>query len=146
MIWILYVVIVVLCIVTIVVVNRRKRGSTQTTHYDAPVRLDLHDFFDKVTEVCVVAFTSSSCESCDNVWSKVAVVQSDKVSVANIEYEDDRGKILHAKYDIEAVPTIVVCDTAGTTKKAYLGSVTATDLWAGVAAVRGADIQECASH
>lgn len=78
------------------------------------------------------------------------VMKSEHVDIVHVEYEDAMGKKLQTKYDIQAVPTIVVCDEAGVTKKAFLGAVTATDLWAGVANARGhnaelSDNTEC-SH
>ncbi len=144
--WMAYV--LVIAVVGIVLLWSRSRSAeeTQPSHYDAPLRVSREDFPDNTAETLVVVFTSRVCDSCHAVWNKAAVVASDAVDVVHVEYEDEVGKKLHAKYDIQAVPTVIICDSSGTTHKAYLGSVTATDLWAGVASVRGSVIGECANH
>jgi thioredoxin-related protein len=66
--------------------------------------------------------------------AKAQVVSSKNVSVVEIEYSNK--KELHIKYNIEAVPTVVVSDARGIVHKSFLGPVSATDLWAGIASVR----------
>ena len=43
---------------------------------------------------------------------------------------------LHQRYEIDAVPTAVIADENGVVRKGFIGPVTATDLWAGLAEVR----------
>ena len=43
---------------------------------------------------------------------------------------------LHQRYEIDAVPTAVIADENGAVKRGFIGPVTATDLWAGLAEVR----------
>ena len=43
---------------------------------------------------------------------------------------------LHQRYEIDAVPTTVIADENGVVKRGFIGPVTATDLWAGLAEVR----------
>jgi hypothetical protein len=58
---------------------------------------------------------------------------------------------LHLKYNIEAVPTVVVSDSQGVVHKSFLGPVSATDLWAGIASARDPQLQNavegsCQNH
>jgi hypothetical protein len=146
MIWVVYLLVVAACLGLILYSRSKKPSPTSTTHYDAPSHIERGDFPDATTEVFAVAFTSASCESCHDIVTKLKAAQTSQVDISIVEYEDDHGKTLHKKYDIEAVPTVVICDSNGTTQKAFLGAVTATDLWAGLAQVRGSDIQTCANH
>ena len=57
-----------------------------------------------------------------------------EVAVVIVEHPTHRD--LHAKYAIEAVPIVVLADSAGVVHKSFVGPVTATDLWAGVAEAR----------
>ncbi|MBA3604967.1 MAG: hypothetical protein H0W46_03145, partial [Acidimicrobiia bacterium] len=43
---------------------------------------------------------------------------------------------LHARYRIDSVPLLVIADASGVVRRSFLGPVSATDLWAAVAAVR----------
>jgi len=51
-----------------------------------------------------------------------------------VEFPD--RKDLHDRYGIDAVPTVVVVDADGVVRGSFIGPVTATDLWAGVAEIR----------
>jgi hypothetical protein len=54
--------------------------------------------------------------------------------VSDVEWQT--GKDLHARYAIDAVPVLVIADRDGVVRRSFAGPVTATDLWAAVAAVR----------
>jgi hypothetical protein len=43
---------------------------------------------------------------------------------------------VHRRYEISGIPTTVVADADGVVRAAFVGSVTATDLWAAVAEAR----------
>ena len=139
-------IVLLVCVLIVYSTNRKKVAPTQADEYGYPSMINRKDFEDVNKEIIVISFTSSVCDSCKGVWSKVQVLNSDSVAVQNVEYENESGKKLHQKYSIDAVPTTIVCNKDGITLKSYIGSVTATDLWAGVASARGADIEECSSH
>ncbi len=61
-------------------------------------------------------------------------MESKEVAVAEVEYGD--AKALHEKYQIDAVPTLLICDALGVVRKHFLGPVNATDMWAAVAEIR----------
>jgi len=56
------------------------------------------------------------------------------VSVNTVDYINHAG--LHKRYEIDAVPITVIADSSGVVKRGFIGPVTATDLWAGLAEVR----------
>jgi hypothetical protein len=54
--------------------------------------------------------------------------------VNTVDYVDQAE--LHQRYEIDAVPITVIADFSGVVKRGFIGPVTATDLWAGLAEVR----------
>ena len=99
-----------------------------------PTQIDRKDFPEIEAPWLVVIFSSATCHTCSDVVSKAAVLATSTVAVANIEYS--HRKDLHERYGIDAVPMVVVADALGVVKGSFIGPVTATDLWAGVAECR----------
>lgn len=127
---------------------RRRRAvdpPTQPT-FETPAQLDRSDFAG--TGWLVAVFTSESCSTCADVVRKAEVVRSDEVSVEVVPFQS--RKALHERYSIDAVPCLVIADAGGVVHRAFLGPVTATDLWAAIADARepgsidGAD--GCGNH
>lgn len=143
MIWIIYIGIVLALIVISIIIANKKNTATQITSFDLPTFIDRNDFENKKAKTLVVVFSSQHCDACETVWNKVQVLQSDLVDIAKVSYQDVVGKKLHLKYQIDAVPSVLICDEQGSVFKSYLGNVTATDLWAGVAELRGSEITVC---
>ena len=56
------------------------------------------------------------------------------MSVVDVEYTAQRA--LHERYNIDAVPTLVIADREGVVRASFLGPVSATDLWAACAEAR----------
>jgi len=127
--------IVLAALATSVVIRRRRASDppTQVTR-NVPSQLDRADFPEVDSPWLVAVFTSATCSTCADVVAKSRVLQSDDVAVLDIEYTA-RGD-LHRRYAIDAVPTLVVADGDGQVRSAFLGPVTATDLWAAVAECR----------
>jgi len=115
-------------------VVRRRRAADPPTQptYEAPSQLDRADF-DGVGWL-VAVFTSDTCTTCHEVVRKAEVLRSADVTVQTASYQGRRD--LHEKYAIDAVPCLVIADGAGVVHRAFLGPVTATDLWAAVANAR----------
>ena len=113
---------------------RRRRAidpPTQPT-FEAPAQLDRGDFVG--TGWLVVVFTSETCSTCADVVHKAEVVRSDEVDVEIVPFQT--RKALHERYSIDAVPCLVIADADGVVHRAFLGPVTATDLWAAIADAR----------
>lgn len=114
--------------------RRRRRDAPTQSRGRIPAQLDRADFDQPATPWLVAVFTSATCDACQDVRAKADVLSTDDVAVAVIEYPDRRD--LHERYRIDAVPLVVVADIRGVVRTSFLGPVTATDLWAAVAAVR----------
>ncbi|HRE01587.1 MAG TPA: thioredoxin family protein [Ilumatobacteraceae bacterium] len=116
------------------IVQRRRHADPPTQPvYAAPAQLDRADF-DATNEWLVVTFTSASCSTCADVKRKAAVLASAEVGVVDVEYS--AAGAVHARYNIDAVPTLVIADRDGVVRGSFLGPVSATDLWAAVARAR----------
>jgi hypothetical protein len=129
---------------TVAVVVRRRQVVDAPTQkvFAAPTQIDRVDFPAAQQEWLVAVFTSASCHVCADMLAKAQVVASKQVAVLDVEYSEN--KELHRKYNIEAVPTVVVSDMHGVVHKSFLGPVSATDLWAGVASARDPQLQPLA--
>ncbi len=123
-------------VVVAALVIRQKRVVDAPTQkvFSAPTQIDRTDFPTPQHEWMIAVFTSVTCHACSDMLAKAQVVASKNVAVVEIEYSDK--KELHLKYNIEAVPTVIISDVHGIVHKSFLGPVSATDLWAGVASVR----------
>ncbi len=120
----------------VALVARRRRiadAPTQVTH-EAPTQLDRADFVSPATPWLLVAFTSATCHTCADSLAKARALESRAVAVTEVEYTAARE--LHARYRIDAVPTLVLADAEGVVRASFIGRVTATDLWAEVAEAR----------
>jgi hypothetical protein len=129
---------VVLLVVVLVVAARLRRGRPAPPPRDAypiPRQLDRSDFPRPEAPWLVAYFSSTVCDSCRGLGPKVAVLESDGVSVC----EADAGarRDLHDRYEISAIPMILIADSEGVVRRAFVGATTATDLWAAVAELRG---------
>lgn len=79
-------------------------------------------------------FTSATCETCAKVWTSTQLVESTEVAIQNVEVTAD--KALHDRYDITAVPSVVIADAQGVARASFLGPPSSADLWAKLAEVR----------
>jgi hypothetical protein len=128
-------VVVLSAVVAAAVLRRRRRPDVPTQpRYEVPRQLDRADFPDVAVPWLVAVFSSASCAACADVARKCAVLASREVAVAEVEYS--AAGQLHGKYDIQAVPMVVVADREGVVRAVFIGPVTATDLWAAVAEAR----------
>lgn len=140
------VIVAVAAVVAEVVRRRRVPDAPTQRRFNVPEQLDRSDFVRPDAPWLVVTFSSDTCDKCAEVVSKAAVLETTEVAVANIDFL--QNKVLHERYQIDAVPTLVIVDSAGVTRKSFLGPMTATDLWAGVAEARepGSTPDGCSSH
>jgi hypothetical protein len=126
-------VIVALAAVASNVVRRRRHADPPTqTRGELPSQLDRSDF--EGAGWLVAVFTSESCSTCADVVRKAEVLRSADVAVETATFQTRRD--LHERYEIDAVPCLVVADSEGVVHAGFLGPVTATDLWAAVANAR----------
>ncbi len=128
------------------ILRRRSVDAPTQGSFEAPSQLNRNDFASPDSPWLVALFSSSTCNACADVASKAAILSSREVAVVNVDYVENKD--LHARYKIEAVPTLVIADEHGVVQKAFLGPVKAQDLWAAVANCRepGVAPESCQNH
>ena len=130
----LAVALIVLAVAVAFVLQRRRPAPPPRDVYPVPRQLDRADFTRAETPWLVALFSSTTCDSCDGLAAKLAVLESDDVATCEIEYHAQPD--LHRRYEIAGIPTTVVADADGVVRAAFVGAFTATDLWAAVAEAR----------
>ena len=126
---------IVLVAVAVALVSRRRRPDPPTQPArSVPTQLDRRDFARPDAPWLVAVFTSATCHTCADVVAKAEVLASDDVVVDHAEWQT--RKDVHDRYRIDAVPLLVIADGEGVVRHHVAGPVSATDLWAAVAAVR----------
>jgi len=129
---------VVVVVGVALVARRRPRPAPPPRDaYPVPAQLDRADFPRPDAPWLVAYFWSRTCDSCEGMGEKVAVLESPEVSTARMEAVDDRA--LHQRYEIAAIPMVLIADADGVVRRSFVGAVSATDLWAALAEVRAAD-------
>jgi len=110
------------------------------TRHELPPQLDRTDFVRPDAPWLVVVFTSETCETCAKVWTSAELTESGDVAVQNVAVQTDAE--LHDRYNITAVPSVVIADRDGVNRAEFLGPATSADLWAKLAEVREAASNE----
>ena len=117
-----------------ILAQRRRPEAPVRTGYVVPDHLDRRDFDRPDTPWLVAVFSSTTCVTCADTWEKARHLESDEVVVQEVEATADRE--LHDRYQIDAVPMIVIVDDAGARRASFLGPARAADLWAAMADLR----------
>ncbi len=124
-------------VIAVVIALRMRRQRPQAPPRDAhpiPRQLDRADFPRPDAGWLVAYFSSTTCAGCQGLGPKVAVLESSEVATHECSFEANRDA--HERYDISAIPMILIADQEGVVQRAFVGHTTATDLWAAVAEVR----------
>ena len=114
--------------------RRRRPEAPPRDAYPVPRQLDRRDFPRPDAAWLVAYFSSEACASCQGLGPKVAVLESPAVVTCELDFGARRD--LHERYDITAIPMIIVADLEGVVQRAFVGATSATDLWASVAELR----------
>ena len=109
------------------------------TRHVLPEQLDRADFARPDAPWLVVVFSSATCETCAKVWTSAQLTASDAVEVQNVEVQSDPE--LHERYNITAVPSVVIADADGVSRGSFLGPPTSAELWAKLAEVREGSVE-----
>lgn len=102
------------------VVNRRKPDVPTAPRFATPQQLDRRDFDAADVPWLFALFSSDTCLSCLDAREVLSRLDLDDVHVAELSVETH--KELHARYAIDAVPTVVLADTDGVVRWSYLGA------------------------
>jgi hypothetical protein len=116
------------------VLRRRRPEGPPRDLYPVPRQLDRHDFPRPDAPWLVAYFSSELCSSCVGLGPKVAILESAAVATCELGYTTRRD--LHERYDVSAIPMILLADAAGVVQRAFVGATSAADLWASVAELR----------
>jgi len=114
--------------------RRRAPEGPPRDAYPVPRQLARADFARPDAPWLIAYFSSESCASCQGLGPKVAVLESDEVATCEVGFATHRA--LHDRYQIEAIPMILIADAGGVVRRAFVGATTATDLWAAIAEAR----------
>ena len=123
-----------LALVASTILRRRRPDAPTQASYEMPSQLDRTDFAQSEVPWLVAVFTSATCGTCEDVASKAAVLACRDVAVMRIDYTEQPD--IHSRYNIQAVPTLVIADEHGVVRAGFMGPVKAQDLWAAVAECR----------
>ena len=88
--------------------NRRKPDSPSVPRSILPYQLDRSDFSEPDIEWIFVLFTSETCNACDLVVNEVSKISLSNVVVQNIDFAVNKS--LHARYEIDSVPILLLAD------------------------------------
>ena len=125
---------VAVALVVAQVLQRRRPEPPTQGKWQVPTQLDRADFDGADRPWLVVVFTSATCASCEKALAKAQVLESPDVAFQDVAYQE--RKDLHERYAIEVVPTTLAVDPEGVVQASFIGTPTATDLWAAVAEAR----------
>jgi hypothetical protein len=114
--------------------RRKATAAPMRDTYPVPRQLFRQDFPQAEAPWLVALFSSRTCDSCAVMRQKVLALGSSEVAVCDIEFTESRG--LHERYQISGVPMVLIADSEGVVRQSFVGSVSATDLWAAVAGIR----------
>ncbi len=125
--------VVVVATVAGALLARRRRphvdvGQLAGPTFGVPGQVDRADFVRPDAPWLAVLFSAASCTSCADAEQKVRVLACEAVAVDVVDSERDRSRF--TRYEIDSVPTVVICDSAGTVVRHHVGPISATDLWA----------------
>jgi len=114
--------------------GRRRPDSPTTPRAHVPRQVDRNDFSRPEAPWLVALFTAETCSTCTGVWERAQHLDSSQVAVQQLEVGRDAE--IHTRYDIDAVPMLLIADDEGVVRRWFVGPVNSTDLWAAVAEVR----------
>lgn len=114
--------------------RRRTPQGPPRDAFPVPRQLARPDFPRADAPWLVAYFSSETCASCQGLGPKVAALESEAVATCELDFAAQRD--LHERYDVAAIPMILIADADGVVLRAFVGSTSATDLWAALAECR----------
>ena len=121
-------------LVALLLQRRKPAAPSQPTVYAAPTQLDRADFTRPDAPWLVVLFSSETCGGCASMREKTQLLAAADVAYEEVSYQTNKD--IHGRYNIDAVPLVVIADSEGVVVNFFVGEVTAIDLWGAVATAR----------
>ena len=111
------------CGASLVAVLLRKLNyrNFMTSGWSTPGHLSREDFGFRDEPWLVVIFSSESCETCEPVVAEGMKLASLGIAIQEVAAETNKG--LHEKYDIDAVPMLLLVDKFGVVRSSHLGPI-----------------------
>ena len=132
---VLALIVVVAAVVVARLLERRKPAPPTRDAYPVPAQLDRQDFPRPEAPWLFVLFSSSTCDSCGPMATRVQGLESEVVATVDVEAVADKD--LHRRYRIEGVPMVVLADGDGVVRAGFVGSVDSWELEAALADAQG---------
>lgn len=110
------------------VIRRRQPAGPPRDSYPTPRQIRRDDFVRPDAPWLVVLFSSETCASCVALAEQVAGLDSEAVATCELAYEQHRA--LHERYDISAVPMVVIADAEGIVRAAFVGPTETSEMTA----------------
>jgi protein-disulfide isomerase len=117
------------------VLERRRPEAPTQRRWAVPAQLDRADFDRPGAPWLVAVFSSETCDSCQAAVERAGTLASADVAVQEIDVAA-RGD-LHRRYNVEAVPTLVLADRQGVVRASFVGPPPADELEDALAEVLG---------
>jgi thioredoxin-related protein len=106
---------------TAVLLRKLNYRNFVTSGWSVPGHLSREDFEFLNEPWLVVVFSSESCETCKPVVAESMKLTS--LGIAIQEVAAETKKDLHEKYDIDAVPMLLLVDKFGVVRSSHLGPI-----------------------
>jgi hypothetical protein len=128
----------IVAIVVALALERRRRATLRPFRSASELQhVQRADFPRPDAPWLALLFTSTDCDGCGPMAQRVAPLESEQLAVAVCEYHDQRE--LHARYQIDSVPYLVVVDHDGVVRASFLGTAGRDEIWTKVHALTATD-------
>jgi protein-disulfide isomerase len=117
------------------VLERRRPEAPTQRRWAVPDQLDRADFDRPGAPWLVAVFSSETCDSCQAAVERARLLATADVAVQEIEVAAHGD--LHRRYNVEAVPTLVVADRQGVVRASIVGPPGTDELEDALAEVLG---------
>jgi hypothetical protein len=101
------------------ILQRRRPEAPSQRRWAVPDQVDRNDFDRPGAPWLVAVFSSATCDSCATAVARSQAMANADVVVQEVEVST-RGD-LHRRYNVEAVPTLVVADRHGVVRASIVG-------------------------
>ncbi len=119
--------------------RRRATASPLRDPFPIPRQVTRADFPRAEAPWLVALFSSTTCDGCAAMAAKLIAVESPAVAIVEVSFQ--AGREIHERYEISGVPMVLIADAEGVVRRAFLGAVSATDLWAALAGARDPSLE-----
>jgi thioredoxin-related protein len=102
-----------------VVLERRRPQPPSQRRWAVPDQVDRNDFDRPGAPWLVAVFSSATCDSCATALARAQGLASGDVVVQEVEVGASAD--LHRRYNVEAVPTLIVADRQGVVRASIVG-------------------------